>query len=174
MATQLVDTASIEAIIGEMTVREKAACITGGSSFYTRVMEKYGIPKLLLLDGGTGFNTNQFFLDAAFQEYARQRQEEGNPIDDEECVGRMGGLEIVLGNSQLWNNRHKEAAASLTDNREYGCYPPGMFFGATWNPDVIEACGHALGKETNARGVDIPSGYAKCKYPSRPAERKAL
>ena len=158
MATQLVDTASIEAIIGEMTVREKAACITGGSSFYTRVMEKYGIPKLLLLDGGTGFNTNQFFLDAAFQEYARQRQEEGNPIDDEECVGRMGGLEIVLGNSQLWNNRHKEAAASLTDNREYGCYPPGMFFGATWNPDVIEACGHALGKETNARGVDILLG----------------
>ena len=43
MATQLVDTASIEAIIDEMTVREKAACITGGSSFYTRVMEKYGI-----------------------------------------------------------------------------------------------------------------------------------
>ena len=30
--------------------------------------------------------------------------------------------------------------------------------GATWNPSVIEACGHALGKETNMRGVDVLLG----------------
>lgn len=158
MATKLTDAASIEAIIHEMTVREKAACITGGSSFYSRAMEKYGIPKLLLLDGGTGFNTNQMFLDMAYQEYAKKREEEGNPLDDDECTGRMGGLEIVLGNPELWELRHKCAEEALEGDKEYGCYPPGMFLGATWNQEVIEACGHALGKEVNVRGIDVLLG----------------
>lgn len=157
MATKLKDVGSIEKIISEMSVEEKAACITGGSSFYSRSMEKYGIPKLLLLDGGTGFNTNQFYLEKVFQEYAKKREQEGNPIDDEECVGRMGGLEIVLSDPDLWQKRSEYANASLKE-KEYGCYPPGMLMGATWNPSVIEACGHALGKETNMRGVDVLLG----------------
>lgn len=158
MATKLTDKASVEKIIQEMSLKEKAACITGGSSFYSRAMDKYGIPALLLLDGGTGFNTNQKFLDYLYQEYARQCEEEGNPIDEEECTGRMGGLEIVLGNSELWNNRHKLAKKALGDDNAYGCYPAGMFFGATWNPEVIEKCGEALGEEANARGVDVLLG----------------
>lgn len=158
MATKLKDAASIEAIISEMTVREKAACITGGSSFYSRAMDKYGIPKLLLLDGGTGFNTNQFFLDIAYQEYVKKREEEGNPVDDEEYTGRMGGLDVVLGDPQLWKMRYEYADAALKGRKDYGCYPPGILFGATWNPEVIEACGHALGKETNARGIDVLLG----------------
>ena len=158
MATKLKDAASIEAIISEMTVREKAACITGGSSFYSRAMDKYGIPKLLLLDGGTGFNTNQFFLDIAYQEYVKKREEEGNPVDDEEYTGRMGGLDVVLGDPQLWKMRYEYADAALKGRKDYGCYPPGILFGATWNPEVIEACGHALGKEANARGIDVLLG----------------
>ncbi|MCC8044837.1 MAG: glycoside hydrolase family 3 C-terminal domain-containing protein [Clostridiales bacterium] len=158
MATKLTDAASIEEIIKEMTVKEKAACITGGSSFCTRAMEKYGIPSLLLLDGGTGYNTNQYYLDLTYQEYAKRREEEGNPIDEETCIGRMGGLEIVLSDPDLWELRHKHAREAMGDNREYGCYPPGILFGATWNPEVIEACGHALGEETNARGVDVLLG----------------
>lgn len=158
MATKLKDVASIEKIIGEMSVEEKAACITGGSSFYSRAMEKYGIPKLLFLDGGTGFNTNQFYLEAVFQEYAKKREQERNPIDDEECIGRMGGLEIVLSDPDLWQKRTEYANSALGGKKEYGCYPAGMFMGATWNPSVIEACGRALGKETNMRGVDILLG----------------
>ena len=46
MATKLTDAASIEAILAEMSVEEKAACITGDSAFSTRAMEKYGIPSL--------------------------------------------------------------------------------------------------------------------------------
>jgi beta-glucosidase len=158
IATKLTDIASVEAIINEMTIPEKAACITGGSSFYTRAMEKYGIPKLLLLDGGTGFNTGEMFLECAFQEYAKKRDEEGKPIDDEECVGRMGGLEIVLGNAKLWGERHERADSGLEGEKDYGCYPPGMFFGATWNPKAVEACGYTLGKEANARGIDVLLG----------------
>lgn len=158
MATKLVDDKSIETIISEMTVKEKAACITGGSSFYSREMDKYGIPKLLLLDGGTGFNTNQMFLESAYQEYAKECQKHGTPIDEEKCTGRMGGLEIVLNNPELWKSRHKQADSALEGKKDYGCYPPGILLGATWNPEVIEACGRAVGKETNMRGIDVLLG----------------
>lgn len=158
MATQLKDEASIEQILREMTVREKAACITGSSPFYSRALEKYGIPKILLLDGGTGYNAGQKYLDDVFQDYAKSREASGHPIEEEACTGRMGGLEIVLGNAELWNGRRKKAASALKKDKSCGCYPSGMFFGATWNPDVIEACGHALGEEANVRGIDVLLG----------------
>ncbi len=157
MAAKLTDQNSIEQILKEMTVEEKAACITGGTSFYSRAMEKYGIPALLWLDGGTGFNSNQKFLDVMYQKYADQREAEGNPIDEDTVMGRMGGLEIVLGNKELWESR-KELAREMMTDTEFGCYPPGMFFAATWNPEVIEQCGRTLGKEANYRGVDVLLG----------------
>jgi beta-glucosidase len=158
MATKLTDIASIEAIINEMTVSEKAACITGGSNFYTRAMDKYGIPKLLLIDGGTGFNSNQMFHEHIFQKYAKKREEEGNPIDDEECFARMGGFDLVRREPNMWEESQDLVNASLEGKKDYGCYPPGMFFGATWNPKVIEACGYALGREANTLGVDVLLG----------------
>lgn len=158
MATKLKDRASIEKIIGEMTLEEKAACVTGGTPFYTRAMEKYGIPRLLWLDGGTGFNTNQFFLDKIYQDYAQEREKEGKPVDDEEFPGRMGGLELVLNNQELWNRRKEYAQKEMEGDREYGCYPPGMLLGATWNPLAAEECGQALGREANARGIDVLLG----------------
>lgn len=157
MATRLTDEESIEKIIGEMSVAEKAACVTGETSFYTRKMEKYEIPATLWLDGGTGYNTNQKFLDTLYQRYAKKCAEEGHPIDEEQCTARMGGLEIVLNDKETWDNRRKLAKEELTDTK-FGCYPPGMFLAATWNPEVIEECGHALGKEANARGVDVLLG----------------
>lgn len=158
MATKLTDIASINQIIQEMTVREKAACITGDSPFYTRAMEKYGIPKLLFLDGGTGFNINQLFMDKMYQEYKKQMEEAGTPVDEEKCVGRMGGLEIIYENPELLKNRYKYAEEQADDDPERGCYPPGILFGATWNPEVIENCGEQLGEEVNVRGIDVLLG----------------
>lgn len=161
MATQLTDLASIEAIIKEMTVEEKAACITGGAPFYSREMEKYGIPALLLLDGGTGFNKGQKSLDDLFQLYKAKRAAEGNPIDDEEFTSGMGGMMVAMSDPELMKDAMEsmmDPAKSKETKDAYGCYPPGMFFGATWNPDVIEECGHALGKEANVLGIDILLG----------------
>jgi beta-glucosidase len=158
MASKLKDTESIEKIIREMTVEEKAACVTGNSSFYSRAMEKYGIPKLLLLDGGTGFNSNEYYLDKAFQAYAKRKAAEGTPLNEEDFTGRMGGLEVVLSDKEAWENRTDSAKDEIGQDQNIGCYPSGMLMGATWNPDVIEACGHALGNEANVRGVDVLLG----------------
>lgn len=158
MATQLTDQASIEKIISEMTVREKAACITGDSSFSTRAMKKYGIPRLVMLDGGTGYNSSQMLWEVMYQEYAQKRTETGDPINEEDCVGRLGGMEIVMNDPALVKERQKRFAKITENAGKYGCYPPGILFGATWNPEVIEACGHALGKEANMLGVDVLLG----------------
>lgn len=49
MATRLTNLESIEQIISEMTVAEKAKIVIGGSPFHTEAMEKYGIPSMSML-----------------------------------------------------------------------------------------------------------------------------
>lgn len=48
MAPQLKHEASIEAIIAEMTIEEKAEMIQGGSPFRSAAMPKYGIPAIYI------------------------------------------------------------------------------------------------------------------------------
>ena len=147
MATQLKDLASIEAILDEMTVEEKASMVVGATGFYAPGCEKYGIPRTLWLDGGTGFNLMQWKMEEAYQNYEKKMAEQGTPVNRED-FGGMGGLAVAM----------TAGDGSPIEKKPVGCYPPGMFFGATWNPAPIEACGVALGKETNMMGVDILLG----------------
>ena len=50
MATQLKDIQSIEAILSEMTLEEKAEMIQGSSPFRSAAMPKYGIPPIYMID----------------------------------------------------------------------------------------------------------------------------
>lgn len=158
MATKLKDVASIEAILAEMTVEEKAACITGAGAFSTRAMEKYGIPSLLMIDGGTGFNTSQMCWELVFNDYAKQCREAGMPIDPEDYQGRMGALEEVLCRPELLQKRMQYMKKVVAEPKPYGCYPPGMSLAATWNPEAVSQVGHALGEEANVLGVDVLLG----------------
>ena len=158
MATKLTDAASIEAILAEMSVEEKAACITGDSAFSTRAMEKYGIPSLLTIDGGTGFNTSQMCWEIVFRAYEKQRREAGTPIDAETYQGRMGALEEVLCKPELLQQRMDYMKKAVSELPARGCYPPGMALAATWNPETVLQVGRALGEEANALGVDVLLG----------------
>ena len=60
---RLKDRSSVKKIIGQMTLEEKAGALTGGSLFFGTGLEKYGIPSLYFLDGGTGANYFQMYLD---------------------------------------------------------------------------------------------------------------
>lgn len=179
MSTKLTDRASVKAIINEMSLEEKAGVITGGSLFYTESVEKYGIPKALFLDGGTGINYGQLSLEMVFQAYYEVT---GRKLDKEEFTSGMGGfsqaMELIAKKPSMdVYGKKDEASAPLTDEEKrifevmdeklkalepggdpIGCYPPGMLLGATWNPEAIYECGHALGKEANAHGVDVLLG----------------
>ncbi len=163
MATKLTDRASIPAILKEMTIAEKLTLLTGSTTFRAGGNEEHGIPFPLFLDGGTGFNTMQMGLEATFQAY----EEICGKVDPESCTGPMGGFGVAMGAMALVDDETKEKIQKrigeiMDETRPadgvVGCYPPGMFFGATWNPDVIYDCGEALGREAVACHIDCLLG----------------
>ena len=164
MSTQLKDRESIEKIIREMTLEEKATLVTGGGPFRSAEMKKYGIPAALLLDGATGFNTMQGNMDIGFREAQRRAASEGNALDPE-SFGDMGGTGLGMA---TWSKMQKAGPESdknekaMTDSPEsagaYGCYPPGMFLASTWDPETARRCGSALAKEMGSYGVDVILG----------------
>ena len=154
MSTKFVDRESIEQILKEMTVEEKAELVIGSSGFRSQGNEKYGIPVAVLLDGGTGFNSMQWGLETDFQEIAKKAKEKNLSIDTEKLSG-MGGLAVAFAMDYLLDEKRSQEDEK---EPEFGCYPPGMFLVATWNPKPIEACGHSLGKEMNKLGVDVVLG----------------
>lgn len=152
MGTQLTDEQSIEQIISEMTLEEKARLVTGGAPFATEALEQYGIPAAILQDGGTGFNAGQYATQKGYEKAVEMAKVTGRTIDWE-SLGAMGGM--YLAQQELSRNPLQPEERRT---RELGCYPPGMLLGATWNPEPIEACGHALGREMSALGVDCVLG----------------
>lgn len=154
MSTQLKDEASIEQILSEMTLTEKAELVTGATPFATQKMEKYGIPSLLLLDGGTGFNAFQYDCETGFCETRDKMAAEGKPIDRESFGGIQGFMAGVRAAME------KRAGQDESENtpKEYGCYPPGMLLGATWNAEAVHACAGALAQEMGSYGVDVILG----------------
>ena len=166
MATQLKTRADIPAILAEMSVEEKLYLLTGSTTFCGGGNEAHGIPTPLLLDGGTGFNTMQMNLEAMYQAY----EEVKGKVDPETVFSNMGGFGIAIGgvntdpekmteeDKKILSRVPQILDATRPADGVVGCYPPGMFFGATMNPDVIYQCGEALGREASACHVDVLLG----------------
>jgi len=150
-----------EEILAQMTLEEKAALVNGASFFGMAGLERFDIPALQLLDGGTGMNFEQLFGDM----YSRAEKEtnstngmvgstvlthvidwyyEPEKLTEEELEVR-GWIE-----KQLRNRTGKDYAP--------GCFPPGILLGATFNPDVVKTVGEALGAEARLFGVQILLG----------------
>lgn len=168
MKTQLTDKASISAVLAEMTLEEKLTLLTGDTTFRGGKNEAHGIPAPLLLDGGTGFNYKQMLLETLFV-----AQEERQGKYDPETI--KGPLEPFRISSVLAARTAREkdtnpdmkyvaerAVELLEEVRpadgNLGCYPPGMFLGATMNPKIVHDCGEAVGREASACHIDVLLG----------------
>lgn len=156
MGTKLTDKTSVEQIICEMSLEEKARIVTGGSPFATEPMEEYGILAVLMLDGATGFNSMQYGAELAFKTVSKELEKSGESLT-RESFGGMGGLLLGLRKLQMMA-AEKEQNGEPPAYGEFGCYPPGMCLGATWNPEAVYACGKALAQEMGAKGVDVILG----------------
>lgn len=156
MAMQLTDIHSIEAILSEMTLEEKARMVIGGSPFRTEVMPKYGIPAMYMIDSCNGLDDLQYMGEAVYQKVAAEAEAAGTPIDREKN-GYMGGLLIALGTLQKLAIE-KAKSGEKPGFKDRGCYPPGIALGSTWNPEAIEICGEALAKEMSSYGIDMILG----------------
>lgn len=156
MKTQLTNLESVEKIVVEMTVEEKARMVIGGSPFHTEAMPEYGIPAMCMIDSCNGLNSMEYASEGLYQEIAAKAEADGEPLDREKN-GYMGGAVLALG---AFKKKAIEAAKSgaKPDPKPYGCYPPGIALGSSWNPEVIEECGHHLAKEMGSYGVDMILG----------------
>jgi len=170
MSAQLKDKASIKVILTEMTVREKAQLITGGSSFSSRAMEKYGIPSISYFDCASGINLSQFYMDADCRNMrAENPDDEGEPREGLSILlSILDGMAAVwevadnIGHPEKLSPRAKaiyEDVESVRPDGKYpSCFPPGIALGASWNPELVYKVGEAVGKEGAAFKLDIMLG----------------
>jgi beta-glucosidase len=175
MSTKLTDKGSIGAIIREMSVEEKALALTGGTTFSSRGMEKYGIPSIVYLDCASGVNLMQYFMEIVSRLKGRRAAEAaggGAPEGD----GGTGSLLAMLGDMSVvaeLTARFFEPESLSPEAREVydylfanvvpggqlpSAFPDGMALGASWDPGLARRVGEAVGREAAAYGVDVLLG----------------
>ena len=156
MATQLKDSASIEAIISEMSLEEKAQMIQGSTPFRSAAMPKYGIPAIYMIDTTTGLNMREYMGEALYKKLAAEAEAKGEPLDREKN-GSMGGLLIALDAlKKMMVERAKSGAPA--QKQENGCYPPSISLACTWNPELVEEDGRVVASELGSKGIDMILG----------------
>ena len=150
-----------EEILATMTLEEKARLLNGASFFGMAGLERFDIPALQLLDGGTGMNFEQLFGDM----YSRAEKETNSTNG---MVGSTTLTHVIdwyyepekLNEEELEARKWIEEQLRAKTGGDYapGCFPPGILLGATFNPDVVKTVGQALGAEARLFGVHILLG----------------
>lgn len=156
MATKLTDISSVEQVLSELTLEEKARLVIGGSPFHTEAIPEHEIPAMYMIDSCNGLNSLEYMGEKVYFKVAADAKAAGQPLDREKN-GYMGGLLIALGTLQKMAIESAKAGNSPAP-KPFGCYPPGIALGSTWNPQVIEECGKELAKEMSSYGIDMILG----------------
>lgn len=180
-------TDKIKTILEQMTIEEKADMVCGASNFCIADASRYGVPAIRMLDGGTGINYEQLIADLILSWRTNPRDEEEawlmknfsateerNVIFDYFRPDKLTEKE-----TKVWKKVReylKEQFIKHTTNNDTtlafvemagdaaadimspACFPCGMMLGATFNPDVVNQTGHALGREARAYGVSMLLG----------------
>lgn len=152
---------NIESIVASMTLEEKAALVNGATFFGMSGVERLGIPALSLLDGGTGMNFEQLFGDFCSKESVAGNSTNGmsgssslvRVIDNYYHPERLNESDLEL-YEWIKARLHKLVGGEYSP----GCFPCGMMLGATFDPNVVQEMGRALGVEARIFGVNILLG----------------
>ena len=180
-------TDKIKTILEQMTIEEKADMVCGASNFCTADASRYGVPAIRMLDGGTGINYEQLIADLILSWRINPRDEEEawlmkdfsateerNVIFDYFRPDKLTEKETkvwkkvreYLKKQFIKNTTNNDttlafvemAGDAAADIMSPACFPCGMMLGATFNPDVVNQTGHALGREARAYGVSMLLG----------------
>ena len=139
-----------------LTIQEQIRLVNGASFFGTAAIPEKGIPRLQLLDGGTGINFEQLFGD-----FLSSSGLEGIGSDALRNVLQYFYTPEKLPDEnarELYDFIVKKLQECNPRQKAPGCYPPGILLGATWNPEVIYDTGSALGREARTYGVNVLLG----------------
>ena len=180
-------TDKIKTILEQMTIEEKADMVCGASNFCTADASRYGVPAIRMLDGGTGINYEQLIADLILSWRTNPRdEEEAWLVKDFSATEERNVIfdyfrpdKLTEKETKVWKKVReylKEQFIKNTTNNDTtlafvemagdaaadimspACFPCGMMLGATFNPDVVNQTGHALGREARAYGVSMLLG----------------
>lgn len=140
----------------KLTPDEQINMVNGQSFFGMGELPDKDIPRIQMLDGGTGLNYEQLFGDmltkanhpgkgtAAFRKVLKNffHPDLLNTAEERELYDWLCGQLRTL----------------IPEMTAPGCYPPGMMLGATWDPETVREVGQALGHEARAYGVHVLLG----------------
>lgn len=102
----------LKALIGQMTLEEKASLCSGSDFWHTQGIERLGIPAVMVTDGPHGLR------------------------------------------KQVAGSDHLGLAGSVAAT----CFPTASALGSTWDADLLERVGQALGRESAAHDVAVLLG----------------
>ena len=163
---KLTNKESIPELIKVMTLEEKLLLLTGESMFKGNALEKYGIPAVFYLDGGTGINLIQILQDL----YNHLPEEvKSSPLFEEFDTKIPSILQYIqypekvkdlkdAGMLELLEKVNEYIEDYVPDKQLPGCFPPGIVLASSWNKELIYQCGRALGKEAHYYKVDVLLG----------------
>lgn len=140
-----------------ISIIKKASLLCGADFFGTTEIPEQDIRRIQMLDGGTGMNFEQLFVNL----YAEYCEKNGYTRTELDNVAHFFFEERKLTDREKELRRYikgsEEIRTGLTDIAP-GCYPPGILLGATWNPAITAKMGEVLGQEANMYGIDCLLG----------------
>lgn len=109
----------ITKILNSLTLEEKASLCSGLGLWQTRPLEEKGIPEIWMADGSNGVRIMK-------------------PVNEERKQDTSDFLKVT----DLTQN-----SPTITNQYEAVCYPSGASLASTWDTELIEEMGEALGDE---------------------------
>lgn len=148
--------------LAQMTLEEKARLVNGATFFGMAGIDRLDVPRMQLLDGGTGINFEQLFGDMA--DVGKLAVDSTNGMVGSTILTHV--IEYYFEPEKLTEEEMKlhawikERLEKNLNGADYapGCFPPGILLGATWNRNVVAKVGEALGKEAVLYGVHVLLG----------------
>ncbi len=140
----------------ELTTDEQIIMINGQSFFGMGELPQKKVPRIQMLDGGTGLNFEQLFGDILEK---ADRSERGTAVFRKVLENfYKPDLLDTKEEIDLYNWLCEQLRAVIPEMTAPGCYPPGMLLGATWDPETVYQVGQALGHEARAYGIHVLLG----------------
>ena len=140
----------------KLTSDEQIYMVNGQSFFCMGALPEKDVPRIQMLDGGTGLNLDQLF---------------GDMLTKAERPGKgTAAFRNVLENffhpdlletaeeRELFDWLRNQLRSLIPEMTAPGCYPPGMMLSAAWDPETVFEVGQALGHEARAYGIHVLLG----------------
>ncbi len=140
----------------ELTTEEQIYMVNGQSFFCMGELTEKDIPRIQMLDGGTGLNLDQLFGDML----TKSNHPEKGTATFRKVLNHFFDPDSLYTAEErkLYDWLHCQLQALNPDMTAPGCFPPGMMLGATWDPETVYEVGQALGHEARSYGVHVLLG----------------